>query len=188
MSIQLFCFAMPAPPGPPRANHTCFCCQYFGGITGMRAACKHPKLPPTHDNPELGCTRWAYDASANRDVWTIEDWHVAVSQEIPGYRSASHLSRFRPALTARDIRDLYERAPSPSTAAMAWEIARLRDWPVRIVECILALAQRPKTDMGTRVYLRRLANRILTEEPALREEIEHLELQDRAEHREDYTG
>ena len=112
---------------------------------------------------------------------------MASSEAIPGYADASPFQHFRAPLTAADIRDLHTRDPSPSCTAMAWEIARLRDLLLRVRETLLVLAQQRGTDMRTRVYLRRLADRLLAE-PAVREELERLEMRDQSRHRAEYAG
>lgn len=182
---------MPAPPGSNPANHTCFTCSYFRGLVGVKANCGHHRKPPVHDRPELGCTRWAWAAEADRDIWTCEDWHVAAGRDIPGYVEAP-LNLYRPPLSGAEVRDIYEtpchtwKEARQALRLLAWEIGRERDFKVRIRDCLLALAAQPKTPMQTRVYLRRLAQRVM-EDPGIREEIERQLLRDQAYHRDSDT-
>ncbi|WP_231690695.1 MULTISPECIES: hypothetical protein [Achromobacter] len=178
---------MPAPTGANSANHTCFCCAHFRGLIGTKANCGHPRLSPTHDAPETGCKRWSFAAGADRDIWTCEDWHVNASREVPGYVDAPR-NRFRAPLSGADIRRLYDFPGESwddvraSIAKLAWEIGRERDFNCRLRHALLAMAQEPKTPLQTRIYLRRLAQRML-EDPGVREEIERQTMMDAITHR-----
>lgn len=162
------------------ANHTCFTCGHFRGLMGARANCGNRRLSPIHDNPAAGCNRWAFDPTANREIWTVEDWHVHASQEIPGF-APPPLNRFRPALVSAALHDLHAAHPSPGTVAMAWEIARLHNVLTRVRSALLEL-RKDKMSMTSRVHLRRMAERLL-EEPGVREAIEREEMQDQIQHR-----
>lgn len=178
---------MPAPPGANPANHSCFCCSHFRGLIGAKANCGHPRLSPVHDAPEIGCKRWVFDAGANRDIWTCEDWHVHASREIPGFLEAPK-EKFRQPLSGADIRTLYDNPGNTwddmraALGKLAWEIARERDFNCRLRNALLVLAQESKTPLQTRVYLRRLAQRLL-EDPGVREEVERQTMLDSITHR-----
>lgn len=154
---------------------------------GRKANCGHPRLSPTHADPERGCKRWTFSPEADREIWTCEDWHVNASREIPGYVEAP-ATTFRRPLNGADIRLIYDHpgetweAIRSSIARLAWEIGRERDFNCRLRNALLALAQQPKTPLQTRVYLRRLAQRLL-EDPGVREEIERQSNRDAIAHR-----
>lgn len=173
---------MPDYPGARGANQTCFCCGHFKGLMGLKANCGNHRLPPIHDRPESGCNRWAYDPAASRDIWTVEDWHVHSSKDVPGYRTAQP-NAFRSPLTPVKIHELHSQHPSPATVALAWEIARLHDVLVRIQEALLEL-RKGKMPLSTKVHLRRLAERLI-DEPGVRQAIEKAEAHDRMVHRDE---
>lgn len=154
---------------------------------GAKANCCHPRLGPIHDAPETGCKRWTFSPSADRAIWTCEDWHVNASRDIPGFNEAP-TGQFRRPLSSADIRALYDNPGDTwgdvraALAALAWEIGRERDFHRRLRVALLALAREPKTPMQTRVYLLRLAQRLL-EDPGVREEVERESLLDAIRHR-----
>lgn len=173
---------MPDFPSAHTPNHTCFTCGYFGGLKGTRAACNNRRLPPIHDEPVIGCKRWAYNPAADRDIWTVEDWHVHSSKAVPGFRETPETS-FRPPLTGPQIHEAHCAHPSPTTSAFAWELARGDDLLLRLYYTLLELAK-DKMPLSARVHLRRLAQHLL-EEPRVRAAIERAEFKDRIEHRGD---
>lgn len=98
------------------------------------------------------------------------------------------MKQFRKPLCGADIRLIYDLPGESwdgiraSIAKLAWEIGRERDFNCRLRNALLAMAQEPKTPLQIRVYLRRLAQRML-EDPGVREEIERQALMDSITHR-----
>lgn len=147
---------------------------------GTRAACNNRRLPPIHDAPAAGCNRWAYDPSANRDIWTVEDWHVHASKAVPGFLEVPQ-SKFRAPLTGPQIHEAHDAHPSPTTVAFAWELARTDDLLLRLYYALLELAK-GKMPLSAKVHLRRLAQHLLAE-PRIRAAIEREAVRDQITHR-----
>jgi hypothetical protein len=163
------------------ANHSCFTCGYFGGLMGLRAACSNRRLSPIHDEPATGCKRWtSYNPAADREIRTVEDWHVHASKAVPGFSEVPAMA-FRPALTGPQIHQAHDAHPSPATSAFAWELARGDDLLLRMYYALLEMAK-GQMPLSARVHLRRLAQHLL-DEPRVRAAIEREAMKDQIAHR-----
>lgn len=164
-------------------NQSCFTCSHFQGLIPAGANCGHHRLPPVHKQPRHGCTRWAFNRTADPDIRTVEDWHVRASRDVPGFRLQPDPGiAYRPPLAGADVHRLYYRDPSPASKAMAWEIARQRDLVLRLRDALIELARHPKAAPVLRVYLRRLVEH-LADEPCVVERVLAEDARLRATHR-----
>lgn len=147
---------------------------------GLRAACSNRRLSPIHDEPATGCKRWTYNPAADREIRTVEDWHVHASKAVPGFSEVPAMA-FRPALTGPQIHQAHDAHPSPATSAFAWELARGDDLLLRMYYALLEMAK-GQMPLSARVHLRRLAQHLL-DEPRVRAAIEREAMKDQIAHR-----